>query len=100
MSEYAVQLWRNHPHDTHVPKVDVDALTEFEAAALALDRFRQMGEEFGPKTGVEILQGNVTHSAPVAVADIMKWLRHGPEGQALVEKDGLHALLDFVPDDR
>ena len=98
MADYIVKLWRNHPHDTQVPKVDVEAVTEFEAAAIGLNKHRQLGEQFDGGTGVEILQGNITHSKPVAVKDILYWLRNRPEGQALTQKDGLQPLLDYVPE--
>jgi hypothetical protein len=98
MAEYIARLWRNHPHDIEVPSVQVNALTEFEAAAVALNTFREMGEEFSANSGLELLQGNVTHSKPVSVKDIVYWLRSRPEGVALVEKDRLQALLEYVPE--
>jgi hypothetical protein len=98
MSEYTVMLRKTDRHDEDVPKVEVDALTEFEAAAVGLDRFRQMGEQFSAATGVEILQGNVRASKPVPVKDITYWLRNKPEGHAIVKRDGLQPLLDYVKD--
>jgi hypothetical protein len=96
MSEYTVMLRRTDRHEDDVPKVEVNALTEFEAAAVGLDRFRQMGEQFSGGTGVEIVQGNVRASKPVPVKDITYWLRNKPEGHAIVERDRLQSLLDYV----
>lgn len=96
MADYVARLRRTRSDDANAPSVEVDALTEFEAAAVALNLFRQRGERFDASTGLELLQGNVTHSKPVPVKDIMYWLRSRPEGQALVQKDGLQPLLDYV----
>ena len=96
MADYIAKLRRPGADAGQAPQIEVDAVTEFEAAAIALNRFHQMGEAFDATTGLEILQGNVTHSKPVPVRDIVYWLRNKQEGQALVRKDGLQPLLDYV----
>lgn len=95
MAEYIAKL-RDKRLRGDLPTVEVETLTEFEAAAIALERFRRMGLQFDGRSGIELLEGNVTASKPVDVKDITYWLRNRPEGQALVERDGLHALLDYV----
>ena len=42
-------------------------MTEFEAAALALEEFRERGVQFDGESGLELLEGNVTASKPVPV---------------------------------
>jgi hypothetical protein len=96
MAEYIVKLTKRNAPDAHVPQVTADAVTEFEAAAIGLNRLRERGEDFSAETGVEILQGNVTSTMPVPVRNITSWLRNRPEGRALVERDGLQPLLDYV----
>jgi hypothetical protein len=96
MSEYTVKLVKGDKEEGRMPQVEVDALTEFEAAAVGLNRFRELGEEFDGRTGVEIIQGNVTETKPVPVKDIVHWLRDRREGQALAERDGLGPLIEYV----
>lgn len=96
MADYIAKLRQGHAQNTDDPTVEVEALTEFEAAAVALNRFLQAGEKFDASTGLELLQGNVTHSKPVPVKDIVHWLRDRPEGRALAERDNLQSLLDYV----
>jgi hypothetical protein len=79
MSEYTVKLVKDKD-EGRTPEVHVDALTEFEAAAVGLNRFRELGEPFDSHTGVEIVQGNVTETKPVPVKDIVHWLRDRREG--------------------
>ena len=81
------------------PTVTLDTLTEFEAAALGLERLRQRGVQFDGDSGVELLEGNVTASKPVPVKEIM-WTGCGTssKGQALAKRDGLQGLLDYVTD--
>ena len=99
MSEYTVKLVKDDKDEgRRVPHVEVDALTEFEAAAVGLNRFREMGEQFDGRTGVEITQGTVTETKPVPVRDIVHWLRDRREGQTLAERDGLGPLLEYVKD--
>ena len=98
MAEYIVKLLRNDPEGGRVPQIEVDAITEFEAAAVGLNQLRQSGEPFQGDTGVEIVQGNVTETKPVPVKDITSWLRNKAAGQELVERDGLQPLLDYVKD--
>jgi hypothetical protein len=97
MADYIAKL-RNDADGGLAPEIEADAVTEFEAAALALKRFHQQGVPFDARTGLELLQGNVTHSKPVPVKDIIYWLRNKKEGRALVEKDGLQPLLEYVPE--
>jgi hypothetical protein len=96
MAEYIVKILRTDQADPHVPKVEVSALTEFEAAAKGLNQLRERGEQFSAQTGVEILQGNVTGTKPIPVKDILYWLRNRNEGQTLARRDGLQPLLDYV----
>ena len=98
MAEYTVKLLRHDPEGGRVPQVEVDALTEFEAAAVGLNQLRQIGEPFAGNTGVEIVQGNVTETKPVPVRDITYWLRNKAAGQELVVRDGLQPLLEYVKD--
>jgi hypothetical protein len=98
MAEYTVKLSTDDREAARAAQVEVDALTEFEAAAVGLNELRQRGEPFTGATGVEILQGNVTETKPVPVRDITYWLRNKAAGQELVERDGLQPLLDYVKD--
>jgi hypothetical protein len=95
MAEYIVKL-----HDrrlgSETPTATIDTLTEFEAAALALEEFRRRGVQFDGESRIEVLEGNVTASKPVPVKDIMYWLRNNAEGQALAKRDGLEQLLEYV----
>jgi hypothetical protein len=97
MAEYIAKL-HNQQGGAEIPTVKVDTITEFEAAALALEQFRQRGVPFDGQTGIELLEGTVTASKPVPVRDILYWLRNKPEGLALVKRDGLGGLLDYVKD--
>jgi|SRR5215208_4850806 len=98
MAEYIAKLRRHRTgEDAHPPEIVIDAVTEFEAAALALNHFVRSGEQFTGESGLELLQGNVTASKPVDVKDIVYWLRNKPEGRALVERDNLQPLLDYLP---
>ncbi len=96
MAEYTVKLRRSDSTDSPVPEVEVDALTEFEAAAVGLNQLRARGERFDAETGVEIVQGTVTETKPVPVKDIVYWLRNRREGQALTERDRLEPLLEYM----
>jgi hypothetical protein len=97
MAEYIAKL-----HDRRAgqdaPTATIDTVTEFEAAALALEQFRRQGVSFDGDSGLELLEGNVRASKPVPVKEIMYWLRNKPEGQALAKRDGLERLLDYVTD--
>ena len=95
VAEYIAKL-RDSRLAGDVPTVTVVTVTEFEAAALALEEFRQRGVAFDGETGLEMLEGNVTASKPVPVKDILYWLRNRPEGQALVHRDRLQPLLEYV----
>jgi hypothetical protein len=97
MAEYIAKL-RDQRLGEEIPTARIDTVTEFEAAALALEVFRQRGVQFDRESGLELLEGNVTASKPVPVKDIMYWLRDKPEGQALAKRDGLERLLDYVRD--
>jgi hypothetical protein len=97
MAEYIAKL-RDHRLGEEIPITRIDTVTEFEAAALALEEFRKRGVQFDRESGLELLEGNVTASKPVPVKDIMYWLRDKPEGQALAKRDGLERLLDYVRD--
>ena len=70
MAEYTVKLRRSDSTDSPVPEVEVDALTEFEAAAVGLNQLRARGEGFEVETDVEIVQGTVTETKPVPVKRI------------------------------
>jgi hypothetical protein len=97
MAEYVAKL-----HDrrlgAEIPVARIESVTEFEAAALALEHFRQRGVTFDGESGLELLEGNVTASKPVPVKEIMYWLRNRGEGQALAKRDGLEQLLEYVRD--
>ena len=97
MAEYIAKL-RDHRLGEEIPTTRIDTVTEFEAAALALDEFRERGVRFDGESGLELLEGNVTASKPVPVKEMMYWLREKAEGQALAKRDGLERLLDFVKD--
>jgi hypothetical protein len=97
MAEYIAKL-RDRRLGGEIPVVTIDSVTEFEAAALALEQFRQRGVVFDGESGLELLEGNVTASKPVPVKEIMHWLRDRVEGQALVKRDGLEGLLDYARD--
>lgn len=99
MAEYTVKLRRTESSGSPVPAVEVDALTEFEAAAVGLNELRARGERFDAETGVEIVQGTVTETRPVPVKDIVYWLRNRREGQALAERDRLEPLLEYVKEE-
>lgn len=98
MAEYVAKLRDRRLGAGPAPTEVINTLTEFEAAALALEKFRRQGLQFDGRSGLEILEGNVTASKPVDVKDILYWLRNRPEGQALVVKDGLQGLLEYVKD--
>jgi hypothetical protein len=97
MAEYIAKL-HDHRLGAEIPSATIGTVTEFEAAALALEEFRKRGVQFDGESGLELLEGNVTASKPVAVKEIMYWLRDKPEGQALAKRDGLERLLDYVRD--
>jgi hypothetical protein len=97
MAEYIAKL-HDRKLGAEVPTATIETVTEFEAAALALEQFRQRGVPFDGHSGLELLEGNVTASTPVRVKEIMYWLRHKGEGQALARRDGLERLLDYVKD--
>jgi hypothetical protein len=98
MAEYVAKLHDDVRFSGESPTLRVEALTEFEACALAREAFRRRGVVFGPESGLEVLQGNVTSSKPVPVKEILFWWRNKPEGQALERRDGLQELLACVPD--
>ena len=95
MAEYIAKL-RDHRLGEEVPSATIDTLTEFEAAALALEQFRRRGVNFDGESALELLEGNVTASKPVPVKEIMYWLRNKSEGQSLAHRDGLEGLLEYV----
>jgi hypothetical protein len=97
MAEYIAKL-HDHRLGDETPSATIGTVTEFEAAALALEEFRKRGVQFDGESGLELLEGNVTASKPVPVKEIMYWLREKPEGQALAKRDGLERLLDYVRD--
>jgi hypothetical protein len=97
MAEYIAKL-HDHRLGEEIPSATIGTVTEFEAAALALEEFRKRGVQFDGESGLELLEGNVTASKPVPVKEIMYWLRDKPEGQALAKRDGLERLLDYVRD--
>ena len=69
MAEYIAKL-RDPRLGEEIPVVSIDSVTEFEAAALALEHFRQRGVRFDGESGLELLEGNVTASKPVPVKEI------------------------------
>ena len=95
VAEYIAKL-HDHRLGAEIPSATVGTVTEFEAAALALEEFRKRGVQFDGESGLELLEGNVTASKPVPVKEIMYWLREKHEGQALAKRDGLERLLDYV----
>ena len=97
MAEYIAKL-HDRRAGPNAPTATINTVTEFEAAALALERFRQQGIAFDGDSGLELLEGTVRASKPVPVREIMYWLRNKPEGQALAKRDGLERLLEYVID--
>src|SRR5687767_8536103 len=86
MSEFVCRLWVHWAEDGLLPEVTVQADTQIEAAALALDHFIALNRALD---GDAYLQCEPCGSAWLRVRDVLDWLRT-PEGRTFSMGHGIH----------
>ena len=86
MSEFVCRLWVHWAEDGLLPEVTVQADTQIEAAALALDQFIAMNRALDRDA---YLQCEPCGSESLRVRDVLDWLRT-PQGRAFSMARGVH----------
>ena len=86
MSEFVCRLWVHWAEDGLLPELTVQADTQIEAAALALDHFIALNRALD---GDAYLQCEPCGSEWLRVRDVLDWLRT-PEGRTFSMGRGIH----------
>jgi hypothetical protein len=90
MPKYVVKLWANAP-DAQSPTYEVQADSDFHAAALAIRHFTRLGEPV-PDTAKLDIEASDRGLQTLSVASVLRWLRRDGEGLAFAREEGLEFL--------
>jgi hypothetical protein len=92
MAEYKFHWWAANGHSALTPNVTFAAPSHMHGAALALQRFVDLGCDISaPLAHVDVTESDGARQT-LLVEEVLDWL-HDPEQQAFVAREGLRDLL-------
>ena len=92
MAKFVIRLGASGSNDP-APKYEVEAPSDFHAAALAMRHFVRLGWKPASQTATLDVDSENQGPPTLSVASVLRWLRREGEGATFAKEEGLDFLM-------